>query len=101
MKLKAQPIATLGKPIGRVNVSASTINKTNKVTSFLQKNPVSIQSGRNRLTTHVFLDSGSMVSFFDQCLQEKLESQGIEATLNIAGIHGTNVLKTEKVPLTT
>ena len=82
-----------------VNVSAATINQSNKVTSFLQIVPVSIQSGRNRLKTYAFLDSGSTVSFIDQSVQEKLQAVVTDVTLNIADIHGTRDLKTEKVPL--
>ena len=82
-----------------VNVSASKINQSNEVTSFHQIVPVSIQSGGNRLNTYAFLDSGSTASFIDQSVQEKLRAQGTDLTLNIAGIHGTKDLKTEKVPL--
>ena len=83
-----------------VNVSAATINQSNEVPSFLQIVPVSIQSGRNRLNTYVFLDSGSNVSFIDQSLQETLQAQGTDVTLNLAGIHGTKGLKTKRVTLT-
>ena len=82
-----------------VNVSAATINQSNEVTSFLQIVPVSIQSGGNRLNTYAFLDSGSTVSFIDESVQVKLRAQGTDVTLNIAGIHSTKDLKTEKVPL--
>ena len=82
-----------------VNVSAATINQSNEVTSFLQIVPVSIQSGGNRLNTYVFLNRGSTVSFMDQSEQEKLRAQGTGVTVNIAGIHGTKDLKTERVPL--
>ena len=82
-----------------VNVSAATINQNNEVTSFLQIVPVSIQSGGNRLNTYAFLESGSTVSFIDQSVQEKLRAQGTGVTPNIAGIHGTKDLKTERVPL--
>ena len=84
-----------------VNVSAATINQSNEVTNFLQIVPVSIQSGGNRLNTYAFIDSGSTVSFIGQSVQEKLRAQGTDVTLNIAGIHGTKDLKTEKVPLKT
>ena len=50
------------------------------------------------MATYAFLDSGSTVSFIDQSVQEKLQAQGTDVTLNIAGIHGTKDLKTEKVP---
>ena len=82
-----------------VNISAATINQSNEVTSFLQIVPVSIQSSGNRLNTYAFLDSGSTVSFIDQSVQEELQAQGNDVTLNIAGIHGTKDLKTEKVHL--
>ena len=82
-----------------VNVSGATIKQSNEVTGFLQIVSVSIQSGGNRLSTYAFLDSGSTVSFIDQSVQEKLRAQGTDVTLNIAGIHGTKDLKTEKVPL--
>ena len=82
-----------------VSVSAATINQSNEVTNFLQIVPVSIQSGSNKLNTYTFLDSGSTVSFIDQSMQEKLRAQGTDPELNIAGIHGTKDLKTEKVPV--
>ena len=82
-----------------VNVSAATINESNEVTSFLQIVHVSIQSGGNRLNTYAFFDSGSTVSFINQSVQGKLRAQSTEVTLNIAGIHGTKDLKTEKVHL--
>ena len=81
------------------NVSAAPINQSNEVTSFLQIVPVSIQSGGNRLNTYAFLDSRSTVSFIHRSAQEKLRAQGTDVALNIAGIHGTKYLKTEKVPL--
>ena len=82
-----------------VNVSAATINQSDKVTSYLQIILVSIKSCSNRLNTYGFLDSGSTVSIIDQSTREKLQARGTDFTLNIAGIHGTKELKTEKVPL--
>ena len=83
-----------------VNVTAATINQSNQVTSFLQIVPVSVQSVGNRLTTYAFLDSGSTVSFIDQKVKDQLQAKGTDVTLNIAGIHGTQDLRTEKVPIT-
>ena len=80
-----------------VNVSAATINQSNEVTSFLQIVPV--YNTEPSIHTYAFLDSGSTVSFIDQSVQEKLRAQGTDVTLNIAGIHGTKDLKTEKFPL--
>ena len=83
-----------------VNVSAATINQSKQVTCFLQLVPVSVQSGGNRLTTYAFLDSGSTVSFIDQNVKDQLQAKGTEYNLNLAGIHGTQDLRTEKVPIT-
>ena len=83
-----------------VNLSAATINWSNQVTSYLQIVPVSVQSGGNRLTTYAFLDSGSTVSFIDQSVKDQLQAKGTDVTLNIAGIHVTQDLWTEKVPIT-
>ena len=82
-----------------VIVIAATINQSNEVTSFLQIFSVSVQSGGNRLNIYAFLDSGSTVSLIGQSVQEKLRALGADVRLNIAGIHGTKDLKTEKVPL--
>ena len=82
-----------------VNVSAATINQSNEVTSFLHSsclNPEWAQPTKH----YAFPDSGSTVSFIQQSLQGKFQAQGTDVTLNIAGIHGTKDLKTEKVPLT-
>ena len=78
-----------------VIVSAVTINQSNQVTSFPQIVPLSVQSDGNRLFTYAFLDSGSTVSFIDQSVEDQLQAKGTNVTLNIVGIHGTQVLMTE------
>ena len=83
-----------------VNVSAATINQSNQVTSFLQIVPVSVQSGGNRLTTYAFLESWSTVSFIDQSVKDQLQAKSTDVTLNIAGKHGMQDLRTEKVLIT-
>ena len=83
-----------------VNVSAATINQSNQVTSFIQIVPVSVQSGGNKLTSYALLNSGSTVFFIDQSVKDQLQAKGTDVTLNIAGIHGTQDLRTEKVPIT-
>ena len=83
-----------------VNVSAAIINQSNQVTSFLQIVPVLVQNGGNRLTAYAFLDIRSTVSFIDQSVKDQLQAKGTDVTLNIAGIHGTQDLRTEKVPIT-
>ena len=82
-----------------VKLSAAPNNQKNEATSFLQIVPVSIQSGGNKLNTHALLDSRLTNSFINQSVQEKLRAQGNDVTLNIAGIHGTRDLKTERFPL--
>ena len=52
------------------------------------------------LTTYAFLDSGSTVSFTYQSVKDQLQAKGTDVTLNIAGIHGTQDLRIEKVPFT-
>ena len=54
------------------NLSAATISQSQGNKSFLQLVPDSIQGGNNRLTTYIFHDSGSTVSFIDQSVIEKL-----------------------------
>ena len=83
-----------------VSVSAATTNQSNQVTSFLQILPVLVQSVCNRLTTCAFLDSGSAVSFIDQNVKDQLQNKCTDVTLNVPGIHGTQDLRTEKVPIT-
>ena len=83
-----------------IKVSAATINQSNQVTSFPQVVPVSLQSGGYSLTTYPFLDSGSTVSLIDQSVRDQLEAKGTVFALNITGIHGTQDLRTEKVPTT-
>ena len=83
-----------------VNVRAATIKQSNQVASSLQIVPVSVQSGVNRLTTYAFLDSGATVSLIDQSVKDQLQAKSTDVTLNIAGIHGTQDLRTEKVPIT-
>ena len=82
------------------NVSAATINQSNQVTSFPQIVPVSVQIGGNRLTSYAFLDSGSTLSFIDQSFKDQIQAKGTDVTMNIAGIHGTQDLRTEKVAIT-
>ena len=79
-----------------VNVSAATINQRNEVSSFLQVVPVSIQSGGSRLNTYALHSNGSALSLIDQMVQKKLNAQDTDLTLNIAVIHKTNDLKTDK-----
>ena len=82
------------------NVSAAAIGKCNEVSSFLQIAPVSVRYGRRQLQTYAFMDTGSTVSFIDKSLRRKLQAEGNGVTLNVAGIHGTKDLLTEKVRIT-
>ena len=44
-------------------------------------------------------DSGSSISFIDKSVVSKLHFQGRKASLPVAGIHGSQDLKTEIVPI--
>ena len=44
-------------------------------------------------------DSGSSISFLDKSVVSKLQLQGRKASLSIAGIHDSQVVKTEIVPM--
>ena len=100
MYQKTQQTATLRNGCHAVNVSAATTNQSNQVTSFLQIVPVSVQSGGNRLSTYAFHVSGSTVSLIDQSVKDQLQAKGTDVTWELAGIHGTLDLRTEKVPIT-
>ena len=52
------------------------------------------------MQTYAFLDTGSTISFIDKSLRRKLQVEGNEVTLNVAGIHGSKDLLTEKVRIT-
>ena len=44
-------------------------------------------------------DSGSSISFVDKSVVSKLQLQGRKASLSVAGIHGSQDVKTELVPI--
>ena len=44
-------------------------------------------------------DSGSSISFVDKSVVSKLQLQGRKAALSVAGIHGSQDVKTEIVPI--
>ena len=44
-------------------------------------------------------DSGSSISFVDKSVVSKLQIQGRKASLSVAGIHGSQDIKTEIVPI--
>ena len=44
-------------------------------------------------------DSGTSISFVDKSVVSKLQFQGRKASLSVAGIHGSQDVKTEKVPI--
>ena len=83
-----------------VNISSIDLRTINEVTSFLQILPVSLQSNGKSVSTYAFLDSGSKASFIDRSQQKKLQAKGKDVTLNLAGIHGTKDMKTEKISVT-
>ena len=51
------------------------------------------------LSVLVMCDTGSSISFMDKSIVSTLQLQGRKAPLSVAGIHGTQDVKTERVPI--
>ena len=100
MYQEAQPIDTFRNELDKghhaVNVCATKIDYSNEVKGNLQIDPVSMQSGGNKL--NAYDSQRTTVSFVDQGLQRKISAQGTAFTLTTVGKNGTKDLKTEKVP---
>ena len=85
-----------------VSVSALIINQTNGATLFLlHVVHVSNEDAPLWLNSYILLDNRYTVSIMDQSFQKKLQAKGNDVTHNIASIHLTNDMQTEKVPLKT
>ena len=61
---------------------------------------IKLTSGDTSLNVMVLCNSGSSISFVDQSVVSTLQLQGREASLSVAGIHGSEDVKTEIVPIT-
>ena len=59
--------------------------------------PVIIQVGKRQESTLALCDSGASLSFIDKKLADKLNAHGEEVDLSVAGIHGTNEVKCERL----
>ena len=59
--------------------------------------PVIIQVGKRQESTLALCDSGASLSFIDKELADKLNAHGEEFDLSVAGIHGTNEVKCERL----
>ena len=59
--------------------------------------PVIIQVGKRQESTLALCDSGASLSFIDKELVDKLNAPGEEVDLSVAGIHGTNEVKCERL----
>ena len=59
--------------------------------------PVIIQVGKRQHSPLAFCDSGASLSFIDKTLADKLSAHGEEVDLSVAGIHGTNDVKRERL----
>ena len=59
--------------------------------------PVIIQVGKRQVSTLALCDSGVSLSFIDKKLADKLNAHGEEIDLSVAGKHGTNEVKYERL----
>ena len=75
--------------------SSSKVSTGNS--GFLQFIPISISSDKRCVETIALCDTGSTVSFMDQCLVPLLRLKGKESVLSVAGIHSLSDMKTEVV----
>ena len=59
--------------------------------------PSSCKLGKKQESTLAPCDSGASLSFIDKKLADKLNAHGEKVDLNVAGIHGTNEVKCERL----
>ena len=82
------------------NVSdASTAVATNITQGGLPVVRIKLTSRDLSLNVLTMCDSGSSISFVDKSVVSKLQLQGRKASLSVAGIHGSQDVKTEIVPI--
>ena len=83
------------------NISdATTALATNVTQGGLPVLRIKLTSGDTSLNVMALCDSGSSISFVDQSVVSTLQLQGRQASLSVAGIHGSEDVKTEIVPIT-
>ena len=56
-----------------------------------------MQIGKKQESTLALCDSGASTSFIDKELADKLNAHGEEVDLSVAGTHGTNEVKCERL----
>ena len=61
--------------------------------------PAIIQLGKRQESTLALCDSGASLSFIDKALAEKLDAHEEEIDASVAGIHGTNDVKCERLTM--
>ena len=82
------------------NVSdATTALATNVTQGGLPVLRIKLTSGDTSLNVMALCDSGSSISFVDRSVVSILQLQGRQASLSVAGIHGSEDVKTEIVPI--
>ena len=60
---------------------------------------IKLVNGNNSLSLLAMCDKGSSFSFADKSIVSTPQLQGREASLSVAGIHGSQDVKTEMVPI--
>ena len=82
------------------NVSdATTAVATNITQGGLPVVRIKLTNGDLSLNVLAMCDSGSSISFVDKSVVSELQLQGRKASLSVAGIHGSQDVKTEIVPI--
>ena len=82
------------------NVSdATTALATNITQGGLPVVRIKLVNGNHSLNMLAMCDTGSSISFVDNSIISTLQLQGRKASLSVAGIHGSEYVKTETVPI--
>ena len=82
------------------NVSdATTAVATNITQGGLPVVRIKLTNRDLNLNVLAMCDSGSSISFVDKSVVSKLQLQGLKASLSVAGIHGSQDVKIEIVPI--
>ena len=82
------------------NVSDATMSVASNITQGgLPVERIKLTIRDLSLNVLAMCDSGSSISFVDKLVVSKLQFQGRKASLSVAGIHGSQDVKTEKVSI--
>ena len=78
---------------------ATTALATNITQGGLPVVRIKLVNGNHSLSVLAMCDTGSSISFVDKSIVSTLQLQGRKASLSVAGIHGSEYVKTEIVPI--